>query len=147
MKHTPLLPSGKPWPMKPRKPMGLRKHRRPGNRPMTPAEATMVTEAKVTLCIPCLAWSRAGNMPREHVATCSAWDHKKSGNVRRGHDKGFASCDWHHQRLKPDDWTFAQMAAYFGPSLLDGSARFARTYGTDDALIAMQADVLAGRVG
>lgn len=122
----------------------FRRNRRPGNRAMTPAESARVEAAKTTLCIPCLVWARAGRMPMEHVATCSGYDHKKSGNIRRGHAFGFASCDWHHQRIKPDGWTFAAMTKHFGPSLMDGSRLFANTYGSDDELIALQTEILHG---
>lgn len=121
----------------------FRRKRRPGNRAMTQAESARVESAKTTACIPCLVWARMGRMPMEHVATCAGYDHKKSGNIRRGHAFGFASCDWHHQRLKPDGWTFAAMTEHFGPSLMDGSRLFQETYGTDDELIAMQSEILA----
>lgn len=122
-----------------------RKHRRPGNRAPTAAESARMTAAKWEgVCIPCLVWSRMGNMPREDCATCCQYDHKKSGNIRRGHAYGFASCDWHHMRRITDGWTFAAMRAHFGPSLLDGSRLFHDTYGSDDELIALQDEILEG---
>ena len=123
----------------------FRKHRRPGNRAMTAQESARVTAAKFDhYCIPCLVWARAGNMPLEHVARVCQYDHSKRGNIRRGHDKGFASCLWHHQgRIeKPEHWTHKTMRAHFGPSLMDGSRLFRETYGTDDELIALQDEVL-----
>ena len=109
---------------------------------MTPEESELVTTAKTLLCVPCVVWASQGHMPIADIARCCAWDHKKSGNIRRGHDKGFASCDWHHQRLVPDGWTHESMGAHFGPSLMDGSKLFARTYGTDDELIELQLEIL-----
>lgn len=124
----------------------FRKQRRPGNRPMTSTQAARVMAAKVDhVCIPCLVWHRLGHMPREDVATCCDYDHAKSGNLRRGHDHGFASCLWHHRRRIGDGWTFAAMATHFGPSLMDGSRLFRDTYGSDDDLIALQDDILEGR--
>lgn len=120
----------------------FRRNRRPGNRPMTKDEATLVDQAKDCCCIACYVWWSLGNMPQQHIATVSAWDHKKSGNIRRGHKKGFSNCDWHHQAIVPDGWTHARMRAYFGPSLMDGSKLFARTYGSDDFLIALQLKLL-----
>ena len=120
----------------------FRRNRRPGNRAMTSAESAVVMEAKETACIPCLVWAEAGNMPLERVATCCDWDHAKSGNIRRGHSEGFASCAWHHRRIVGDGWTHASMRAHFGPSLMDGSALFHRTYGSDDDLIAKQRELL-----
>jgi RecA-dependent nuclease len=120
----------------------FRRKRRAGNRAMTAEESALVEDAKDCCCIPCHVWSTAGHMPAAHIATQSAWDHKKSGNIRRGHRKGFANCDWHHQAIVPDGWTHARMRAHFGPSLMDGSKLFARTYGSDDELIALQLELL-----
>jgi hypothetical protein len=123
----------------------FRKHRRPGNRAMTQEESALVDAAKDCCCIACYVWASQGHMPQEHIATVSAWDHKKSGNIRRGHSKGFANCDWHHQEIVPDGWTHARMRKHYGPSLMDGSKLFARTYGTDDELIALQRELLGMR--
>lgn len=110
----------------------------------TKAEASRIVAAKwETGCVPCLAWARAGNMPLGDVAECCEYDHKKSGNRRRGHRFGFASCLWHHRRVVPDGWTHATMRAHFGPSLMDGSRLFRETYGTDDELIALQDELLS----
>lgn len=124
-----------------------RRNRRPGNRPHTKAESERIEAAKWDgCCIPCLVWARAGNMPIEHVAKVCQYDHSKSGNIRRGHDKGFASCIWHHLgRLESDGWTHKSMREHFGPSLMDGSRLFHETYGSDDDLIALQNDILEGR--
>lgn len=131
-------------PLKPGKPMrSFRKKRRPGNRPMTAEESVRVEQAKFDhCCIPCLVWARKGNMPLSDVARVCQYDHKKSGNIRRGHKKGFASCDWHHQRLVTDGWNHAHMRRHFGPSLMDGSRLFRETYGSDDELIALQDELL-----
>lgn len=88
--------------------------------------------------MPCLVWAELGNMPMADVATLCEYDHSKSGNIRRGHDKGFASCLWHHRGRVEDGWSHQRMRAHFGPSLMDGSRLFANTYGTDDELIAKQ---------
>lgn len=109
---------------------------------MTAAESARVELAKFTVCIPCLVWATAGHMPAEDCATCCQYDHSKSGNIRRGHDKGFASCIWHHQGRVSDGWTHKAMREHFGPSLMDGSRLFRDTYGTDDELIEIQNLVL-----
>ncbi len=136
-------------PNKPAKPMvrkvplrAFRKKRRPGNKAMTPAERERVTAAKEGPCIPCLVWARAGRMPLADVSMVNQYDHSKSGNIRRGHGKGFASCLWHHQRRVSCDWSHARMRAHFGPSLMDGSRLFHDTYGSDDELIALQDELL-----
>ena len=105
---------------------------------MTTAEAARVDEAKFLVCIPCLVWATNGMMSLEDVATCCEYDHSKSGNIRRGHDKGFASCQWHHRRIVSDGWSFVSMTDHFGPSLMDGSRLFHDTYGSDDELIEIQ---------
>lgn len=121
----------------------FRRKRRAGNRPMTKAERSVVRDAKEAKCIPCLVWAEQGHMPVEDVATCSDWDHSKSGNIRRGHRFGFASCLWHHKRqIEVQGWTFERMRKHFGPSLMDGSRLFHETYGSDDYLIARQRELL-----
>jgi hypothetical protein len=123
-----------------------RANRRPGNRAMTPAESARVVAAKQLACCPCLVWARMGRMPLADVATQSGYDHKKSGNIRRGHRFGFASCDWHHLGLVADGWNHAHMRSHFGPSLMDGSRLFRDVYGTDNELIALQDELLTGEI-
>lgn len=110
----------------------------------TQAEAARIVAAKEGPCIPCLSWSRLGNMPEEDVEIGGDYDHKKSGNVRRGHLAGFCSCGWHHRRIVPYGWTHAEMTKHYGPSLMDGSKLFASVYGSDDELIALQTEILGG---
>lgn len=130
-------------PLKPGKPMkAYRKNRRPGNRAMTKAERSRVLDSKEEKCVPCVVWAANGNMPEEDVALVNQYDHKKSGNIRRGHKFGFASCDWHHQGLISCGWNHAHMRRHFGPSLTDGSRLFHETYGSDDELIALQDKLL-----
>lgn len=136
LRHKPLKPGTKRM-------KAHRKNRRPGNRPMTAEESARVTAAKFDhCCIPCLVWARAGNMPLEDVAKVCEYDHKKSGNIRRGHRFGYAACQWHHRGVVSCGWNHAHMRAHFGPSLMDGSRLFRETYGDDDALIAIQDELL-----
>jgi hypothetical protein len=109
----------------------------------TKAEAHRIVESKFGRCIPCLSWALAGNMPMENVMIAGDYDHKKSGNIRRGHMKGYCACKWHHVRHPGEGWTFEQMRAHFGPSLLDGSKLYRDAYGSDDALIELQTQELA----
>lgn len=122
----------------------FRRKRRPGNRAMTRAESALVDAAKQAdqPCVACLVWAEAGNMPLEDVAVCGDWNHAKSGNVRRGHGKGWKGCGWHHRGLVADRWTRTAIRQHFGPSLMDGSRLFHATYGTDDQLIARQRELL-----
>lgn len=93
----------------------------------------------------CLRWARMGRMPLADVMPVGDYDHKKSGNLRRGHRFGFCSCKWHHQGYPGEGWTSERMRQHFGPSLMDGSRLFHATYGSDDDLIALQ-DELLGEV-
>jgi hypothetical protein len=137
------VPLQRRTPLKPGKPLNsFRKKRRPGNRAMTASQGATVSTAKETQCIPCLVWAEAGNMPIEDVAVCSDWNHTKSGNIRRGHDKGYAGCLWHHRGRVSCGWNHAHMRRHFGPSLMDGSRLFHATYGSDDYLIGRQRELL-----
>lgn len=96
--------------------------------------------------MPCLVVHLKGKLPARLIQTgANEYDHKKSGNIRRGHLFGFASCPWHHRRIPMVDVTFRDMLAIFGPSLLDGSRTFRECYGTDDELIELQAESLEAR--
>ena len=124
----------------------FRKKRRPGNRPMTGAEAAHVMDCKAGPCMPCLARHLQGKLRVHQFETGgNEYDHKKSGNIRRGHMFGFASCPWHHRRITLEGVTFPDMLATYGPSLLDGSRTFREVYGTDDELIEVQSESLEGR--
>lgn len=109
---------------------------------MTSDESARVDAAKFMVCIPCLVWANNGKMPLDDVANCCEYNHTKSGNIRRGHDKGYAGCLWHHKGRVEDGWTHKGMRAHFGPSLMDGSRLFHDTYGSDDELIEIQNFVL-----
>lgn len=137
-------PLNRKVPPKPGKPMkAFRKERRPGNKPMTAVERIRVMRAKEGPCIPCLVWARAGRMPMSDIARfTNEYDHKKSGNIRRGHAYGYAACLWHHRGRVSCGWNHAHMRAHFGPSLMDGSRLFHDTYGDDDSLIAIQNELL-----
>lgn len=117
---------------------GFRKKRRPGNRPPTTAEANRIVASKEGRCMPCLSWAQQGYMQLQDVVVGVDYDHSKSGNIRRGHDKGFGSCTWHHRKHPVEGMTTAETRAKYGPSLMDGGKTFAAAYGTDDELIALQ---------
>lgn len=116
------------------------------SKPPTRAERDRMEMAKEGPCVPCIVWHRSGNAPAGFfpVFGCD-YDHKKSGNIRRGHRYGFANCCWHHRGLVDEGMTHAEMRAWYGPSLMDGSRLFREAYGTDDELIARQ-DKLIGWV-
>lgn len=109
----------------------------------TKAEAARIVDSKEGPCIPCVVWAALGNMDAADIADGGDYDHKKSGNVRRGHAAGFCSCGWHHRGLVGEGWTRDGMRNHFGPSLTDGSRLFHNTYGSDDHLIALQTALLS----
>jgi hypothetical protein len=102
--------------------------------------------AKEGPCVACLVWARSGRMPMGDVSRLNEYNHAKSGNLRIGHAAGYACCQWHHQGRVSCGWNHAHMRAHFGPSLMDGSRLFHDTYGSDDELIALQDELLAGRL-
>lgn len=114
---------------------------RPGPEP-TPEEALRIVDAKLGPCIPCMVWAALGNMPAADVFIGGDYHHVKSGNLRRGHRHGFCNCTWHHRGVVPDRWTHQRMRLHYGPSLMDGSAQFHDTYGSDEELIDAQDKVL-----
>lgn len=108
----------------------------------TKAEAARIVAAKEGPCIPCLSWAISGQMDIAEVVVGGDYDHKKSGNIRRGHMQGFCSCGWHHRRLPLGLCGSNWMASFFGPSIMDGSKAFRAAYGTDDELIQLQTMVI-----
>lgn len=121
----------------------FRKHRRPGNRPMTLDQRLRVFDAKELACVACSVWAGAGQMPDGHIETACEYNHAKSGNIRIGHEAGFALCQWHHRGVPRQMWGAKRTRAHYGPSLMDGSDLFHRTYGSDEELIALQNAILA----
>lgn len=71
------------------------------------------------------------------------YHHTKSGNIRRGHDKGFALCIWHHRGMHPEHYRAKEMRAHYGPSLMDGGKAFREAYGDDDSLIELQTKLIS----
>lgn len=120
-----------------------RKDRRPGNRPMTLQQRLRVFDSKELVCVPCSVWASLGNMPVSSIAIGCEYNHAKSGNIRIGHDDGFSACQWHHKAYPLQGWSARRMREYFGPSLMDGSDLFHKTYGTDAELIELQNAILA----
>lgn len=109
----------------------------------TKREEEYMRRCKEGHCVVCVAWLRSGKAP-EGFEPClhGDFDHKKSGNIRRGHMFGFCACKWHHERHPWEGWSTKQTRDWFGPSLKDGSRLFHLTYGSDDDLIALQHELI-----
>lgn len=85
---------------------------------------------------------RFGSPDASWVVWGCDYHHTKSGNVRRGHEAGFALCPWHHRRLTGFGLTFDSMTQFYGPSLMDGGKLFKAAYGDDDSLIELQTQII-----
>lgn len=110
----------------------------------TKDEAARIEAAKVGPCIACLVRAEEGDMPADLIVYGCDYHHAKSGNIRVGHAAGFAMCLWHHRGHPWGQWTTKQLREFYGPSLMDGSALFRRTYGPDSFLILRQTQVIEG---
>jgi hypothetical protein len=108
----------------------------------TAREAERIVAAKEGACVACLILSERDELRSELVVEGCDYNHAKSGNVRRGHRYGYALCVWHHRRHAWHEFTPNLMRQLYGPSLMDGSALFHRTYGSDDELIAKQDEMI-----
>jgi len=81
-------------------------------------------------CLPCLLAIGKIRLPEVH--------HLVSGMRREGHDKTIALCEWHHQRIKPDDRPEQEIMSILGPSLAQGKRTFALYFGTEQQLLKVQ---------
>lgn len=109
----------------------------------TAAESAYINACKEGPCVACVAWQRSGKAPFDFRPWVGCdFHHMKSGNVRRGHMYGVGLCGWHHRQLL--DWgsDHAEMREFYGPSLMDGSRLFHEIYGSDDALLQLQHELL-----
>jgi hypothetical protein len=136
----------------------FRKSRRPGNSDPTPVQAARMTAAKNGPCIPCLSGVMGGVIEAlhacrggydgQHERPMMEYNHTKSGNIRRGHGFGFATCLWHHhgsQQLHALGLDYETAYARWGPNLFDQAKVFHFVFGTDDDLIELQTEVLNQR--
>lgn len=108
-----------------------------GKKP-TRKEVERIVASKEGECMACAVLAERGDLAPELVVVGCDYNHAKSGNIRRGHRWGFALCIYHHRRHPYGQWSFKQMREFYGPSLMDGSALFHDTFGSDDDLIARQ---------
>jgi hypothetical protein len=67
------------------------------------------------------------------------WHHTAG---KKHHDLTCGLCCWHHQAIPFPKRTHAYMREVHGPSLAEGSKPFHAEFGSDDALLAMQNELL-----
>ncbi|MFA4294417.1 Ref family recombination enhancement nuclease [Xanthomonas perforans] len=106
----------------------------------TAAEVARFELSKEGPCMACVVRMATGLLPQQLVVVGCDYNHCKSGNRRRGHLFGYALCVWHHRAHPMPRQTTSSTRDRYGPSLMDGSALFHETYGSDDELIALQTE-------
>lgn len=120
--------------------LGLRKHRRPGNRGKTKAENTHIDAITRAGCVCCIAKGYPHDPDGQRVEA----HHLLSGGIRIGHSATIGLCQWHHRaRLIVNGWSHAMHRERLGPSLQEGSVPFRAAFGDDASLIEQQAALLA----
>ncbi len=70
--------------------------------------------------------------------------HLLEGGQRRGHDFTIGLCAWHHRGEPIQHWTKSDMRKIWGPSVACGTRLFRERFGTDDALLEEQNQLLKG---
>lgn len=68
--------------------------------------------------------------------------HLLQSGRRRGHMFGLGLCQHHHRAVPLEGITPKQMRVLFGPSLMDGSKKFAEVFGDDETLLRRQREIL-----
>jgi len=122
MKFTPLRPSGKPWPVKPRKPMKSRHRAIP---PPTPEEQDYQDRARALGCVVCVFRIAHGLQPEElgqcgvtHIHHINGGDHH--GQKQVGQAAVVALGAWHHDGEPRLYWSDARMIEVYGPTFKRG---------------------------
>jgi len=71
-----------------------------------------------------------------HLNVCS-----QPGRKRRGHDFTIGLCAWHH-RADPMGYSVPYMEQHCGPTWAHHKRKFIETFGTDDALLEYQNELI-----
>lgn len=87
-------------------------------------------------CVPC--YLEACLQQRQWVPEPCDIHHVNGQN----HDDTYGNCPWHHRGVRKNDLDMLEMQNNFGPSLARNPARYRARYGTDDDLLAIQANML-----
>lgn len=120
----------------PRKRMGLRSNRRPGNRAQTVAERKRTDAVKRGGCLCCIA---KGFEPDMDNPPAVDGHHLTSASLRLGHEFMVGLCVWHHAgRLYVEGWDIDMHRDNLGPSLAEGSKPFNEAFGSDEFLLEWQ---------
>lgn len=100
----------------------------------TKVESARMGAIKAGPCVCCKQRGIASWAPEVH--------HLLSGGRRRGHRYTVGLCAWHHRAVIQWGCTGAEMRYHFGPSLNEGSKPFHAAFGSDDALLAAQDELI-----
>jgi len=102
--------------------------------PATPEESQRISAAKTAGCICCRMIRLNSGRPVEY-------HHLLHSGLRVGHRYGVALCKWHHQS-DPGRHGHDNFLRSFGPGLRDHKGDFHAMFGTDQALLNFQDDLL-----
>lgn len=103
--------------------------------PATPEESARIDRAKSAGCICCrLLGIVTDERPEYH--------HFLHSGLRVGHRYGVALCKWHHQSQCGRGYNYDAMLRGYGPGLRDHKGDFHARFGTDQALLNFQDDLL-----
>ena len=106
---------------------------------MTKAERAWVDAVKRAGCLCCIQ----RGFPHDMDGSVVEAHHLLSGGVRRGHLFTVGLCSWHHRgRLIVEGWTNERHRERLGPALSEGSVPFRDEFGSDDALLEMQVQMM-----
>lgn len=90
--------------------------------------------------IGCLACRRLGTYRPPDVHHLNLGGH--AGQVRRGDECTIGLCEYHHRGITPEMFTAAEARYFLGPSLKHEPNAFREQFGTDDALLAWEDELI-----
>lgn len=111
-------------------------------KPATKAELAHLGRVKQLPCVACQQHFQRTNELAVMQCGVTESHHALSGGRRRGHMHIVSLGSWHHRAIPLQGWTAAEMEAFFGPSLANGSKPFHESFGTDEELLALTNQLL-----
>lgn len=113
-------------------------------KPATAAEKRRWIAARERGCVACHLNETEGGRARASYAHGLEIHHLLSGTRRRGHSETVCLCHYHHQgkRLIYRDIGYKDHSVVYGPSFGHEPRRFREVYRSDDALLALQNEMI-----